>query len=68
MPFSSLPSIGLIQASDGNFYGVAQQGGANNMGTVFRITPSGDFTVLHTFSAQRPILAMVIMPGLHPQR
>jgi uncharacterized repeat protein (TIGR03803 family) len=40
---------GLIQASDGNFYGTTYQGGASGLGTVFKITPSGTETILHTF-------------------
>jgi uncharacterized repeat protein (TIGR03803 family) len=44
----SEPYYGLIQATDGNFYGVAQAGGTF-YGTVFKITPSGVYTVLHTF-------------------
>lgn len=40
----------LLQASDGNFYGVAGSGGANNDGTVFRLTPSGTLTTLHSFN------------------
>jgi uncharacterized repeat protein (TIGR03803 family) len=44
----------LIQASDGNFYGAAQlttQGTSNpHGGTLFKITPSGQFTLLFTFS------------------
>jgi uncharacterized repeat protein (TIGR03803 family) len=40
---------GLIQASDGNFYGTAAQGGAYNKGTIFKITPAGIFTVLYSF-------------------
>jgi uncharacterized repeat protein (TIGR03803 family) len=39
----------LIQASDGNFYGVTQKGGANLEGILFRITPAGTFTSLHSF-------------------
>jgi uncharacterized repeat protein (TIGR03803 family) len=40
---------GLIQASDGNFYGTTLLGGVNNTGTVFQITPAGVETVLHSF-------------------
>ena len=44
----------LIQASDGNFYGAAQfttEGTSNSDGgTLFKITPSGQFTLLFTFS------------------
>jgi uncharacterized repeat protein (TIGR03803 family) len=42
---------GLVQASDGNFYGTTFYGGANgNGGTVFRITPRGKLTTLYSFS------------------
>ena len=33
------------------FYGMASFGGQSGSGTVFEFTPSGKFTVLHTFSA-----------------
>jgi uncharacterized repeat protein (TIGR03803 family) len=33
-----LPQSWLIQGSDGNFYGTTSQGGANNTGTVFRMS------------------------------
>ena len=39
----------LVQAGDGNFYGTNQFGGANNRGFIFRITPAGAFTILHSF-------------------
>jgi uncharacterized repeat protein (TIGR03803 family) len=41
--------MGLIQASNGDFYGTTSDGGANNDGTVFRITSSGTLTTLHSF-------------------
>ena len=45
------PSSPLIQATDGNFYGTTPEGGANypGFGTVFKVTPSGTLTVLHSF-------------------
>jgi uncharacterized repeat protein (TIGR03803 family) len=47
----SLPYGGLVLGRDGNFYGTTSQGGANGTwGTVFRITPSGTLTTLHSFS------------------
>jgi uncharacterized repeat protein (TIGR03803 family) len=42
----------LVQAADGNFYGVTEFGGANNAGTVFKITPSGTLTTIHSFCSQ----------------
>lgn len=43
------PSAGLLQASDGNFYGTTFSGGAFGAGTVFRITKSGTLTTLASF-------------------
>jgi len=45
----ALPVGGLIQATDGNLYGTAGYGGANNRGTVFKITLSGTLTTLYSF-------------------
>jgi uncharacterized repeat protein (TIGR03803 family) len=47
----SEPMSGLVQATDGNFYGTTFYGGANDNGTVFRITPSGTLTTLHSFDS-----------------
>ncbi|PYJ61287.1 MAG: hypothetical protein DME24_06840 [Verrucomicrobia bacterium] len=44
------PRAGLLQASDGNLYGTTAFGGPfGGLGTVFRITPTGVLTNLHTF-------------------
>jgi len=48
-PDGSGPVAGLVQASDGNFYSTTYLGGAAGYGTVFRITPLGVVTVLHSF-------------------
>lgn len=40
----------LIQANDGNFYGTTMAGGTSNMGVVFRMTPAGALTNLHSFT------------------
>ena len=42
----------LIQAKDGNLYGIMQIGGAHNSGTIFRITLSGTLTTLYSFCSQ----------------
>ena len=41
----------LVQAADGSLYGITQAGGANNYGTLFKLTTSGVFSVLHTFQS-----------------
>jgi uncharacterized protein (TIGR03437 family) len=51
----STPFIGLVQATDGNFYGAAGAGGAggsckSGCGTIFKITPAGLLTTLHNFN------------------
>jgi len=38
-----------MQGSDGNLYGTATEGGSKDRGTVFKVTPSGTLTVLHSF-------------------
>jgi uncharacterized repeat protein (TIGR03803 family) len=43
------PGAGLIQATNGNFYGTTASGGAYGDGTVFEITPTGTLTTLHSF-------------------
>jgi uncharacterized repeat protein (TIGR02543 family) len=50
----ALPEAGLVQATDGNFYGTTEAGGTNGYGhgTVFKITPQGTLTTLYSFCAQ----------------
>jgi len=43
------PVGGLVQATDGNFYGTTEGGGATGVGTVFKITAEGILTTLHSF-------------------
>ena len=45
------PGVALTRGPDDVFYGMASFGGKNGNGTIFKITRSGEFTVLHTFSA-----------------
>jgi uncharacterized repeat protein (TIGR03803 family) len=67
----ALPDAALVQATDGNFYGTTSQGGANSClffgtnvgcGTVFKITPGGTLTTLHSFDGtdgSNPAAALV---------
>jgi uncharacterized repeat protein (TIGR03803 family) len=41
---------GLVQGSDGNFYGTTAAGGTANAGVIFKVTPAGDLTVLHNIN------------------
>jgi uncharacterized repeat protein (TIGR03803 family) len=47
-----LPYAGLIQATNGNFFGTTYKGGANGGGTIFEITPKGNLTTLYSLCAQ----------------
>jgi len=56
-PSGGEPQAGLIEATDGNFYGTTPYGGpnggnTNRGGTVFKITPQGKLTTLYGFCAQ----------------
>lgn len=54
------PVAGLVQGTDGNFYGTTELGGTNNdascdgfgCGTIFQITPAGKRTTLYNFCSQ----------------
>jgi uncharacterized repeat protein (TIGR03803 family) len=48
----SRPAFPLVQAANGDLYGITVFGGAYSAGTVFRITPGGALTTLHTFCAE----------------
>jgi uncharacterized repeat protein (TIGR03803 family)/T5SS/PEP-CTERM-associated repeat protein len=45
------PAAALVQGADGNFYGTTGDGGANNDGTVFKITSQGTLTTLWQFGS-----------------
>ena len=44
------PGAGLVQATDGNFYGTTSEGGWGGQGTVFRITTNGVLTTVIWFN------------------
>jgi uncharacterized repeat protein (TIGR03803 family) len=43
------PDAGLVQGTDGHFYGTTYYGGAYDHGTVFKIATGGILTTLHSF-------------------
>jgi uncharacterized repeat protein (TIGR03803 family) len=56
---------GVVRDKAGNLYGVTSQGGANGFGTVFKLSPTGTETVLHSFAADgkdgyRPYASLAI--------
>ena len=44
------PSGGVIRDSAGNLYGTTEYGGTGNAGTVYKLDPAGQETVLYAFS------------------
>lgn len=56
------PQAGLVLTLNGNLYGTTSNDGAHGSGTIFEISPSGSFTVLHNFDgldgalAQAPLI------------
>jgi len=64
------PGAGVIQATDGNFYGVTSGGGTtintacgDGCGTVFRLTPQGVLTTLHSFNSTDGKTPVGLMQG-----
>ncbi len=56
------PEAGLLQGTDGNFYGTTSSGGASSKGTIFQVTPGGVLTTLHSFTGPdgaRPTAALI---------
>ena len=59
-PDGSYPMAGLVQATDGNFYGTTHSGGAttscpidpDGCGTVFKMTPGGKVETIYNFCSQ----------------
>jgi uncharacterized repeat protein (TIGR03803 family) len=58
-PDGWLVSGNLVRDSMGNLYGVTEAGGTSNVGTVFKVDPSGNETVLYSF--------LGTVNGLYPQ-
>jgi uncharacterized repeat protein (TIGR03803 family) len=71
-PLGSQPDTRPVPGPGNNVYGMTSDGGQNGNGTIFKIATSGEFTVLHTFSAldsnahnydgANPLPAVVIGP------
>lgn len=53
----------LIEASDGNLYGVTVRGGAHSEGTVFQLTIAGHLTTLHNFAGSDGALPIGLIQG-----
>jgi uncharacterized repeat protein (TIGR03803 family) len=45
------PLGGLVEATDGNFYGATESGGTLGYGAIFRITSKGNLTFVHDFDS-----------------
>jgi uncharacterized repeat protein (TIGR03803 family) len=45
-----MPHAGVLLDKTGNLYGTSYEGGRNGAGTVYKLTPAGVETILHSFS------------------
>jgi len=65
----STPYASLLQGTNGNFYGVASQGGTNSYGSIFKWTSSGAFSQLYAFTSlhfQKGTAALTNTDGANP--
>lgn len=51
-PDGNFPAAGLVQASNGNFYGTTPSGGTNSGGVIFEVSKTGKFSTLYSFCTQ----------------
>ena len=58
-PDGETPKGAIIQASDGNFYGTTEAGGLEGFGCIYKMTPAGALTIIHSFNETDGL-------GLHP--
>src|ERR1700691_3364256 len=49
-PSGSGPLSPIVQGGDGNFYGTTGNGGVDGWGSVFKTSPQGTLTILHSFT------------------
>ncbi len=58
------PQGGLVMDASGNLYGTTVNGGAYGLGTVFELSASGDYRVLHSFGSgtdgANPVATMIM--------
>ncbi len=64
------PTAALVESYEGDIYGTTVYGGSSgcDCGTVFKISPSGAFTTLHSFGSQAgdgeyPLASLVLLPS-----
>jgi uncharacterized repeat protein (TIGR03803 family) len=59
----AVPYAAVVQATDGDFYGTTSSGGASGHGTVFKMTPGGAVSILHSFTGgaegSSPLAALI---------
>ena len=60
----SEPMSGLVQATDGNFYGTTFGVANMSTGSIFKITPAGVLTTLHIFNQPRGLNGRLPIGGL----
>ncbi|HEX4296280.1 MAG TPA: choice-of-anchor tandem repeat GloVer-containing protein [Rhizomicrobium sp.] len=46
----STPNGNLVLDGAGNLYGTTAEGGSSGDGTIFKLSPAGDFALLHSFT------------------
>jgi uncharacterized repeat protein (TIGR03803 family) len=59
-PDGDHPSSALAQGANGDFYGTTGSGGLYKLGTIFKISPKGNFTLLYTFENYQPVGGLIL--------
>ena len=49
-PDGNFPNGGVVSSTDGTLYGTTYYGGTNGLGTVYKTSPAGGETIVHSFA------------------
>jgi len=54
------PKEALVEGTDRNLYGTTSEAGQHSHGTIFKMTPRGELTVLHDFRDEGPVVGGMV--------
>ncbi len=60
------PRAALVEGADGNWYGTSCWGGTDDYGTIYKITPAGEMTLVKSMLGNDPVFTPGAFDGIFP--